>query len=137
MSEGIYDQTLTLTIPANIAGVAQTATLVPALGDVILYEVRFLFPTGCHGNVGIQVLNSNVPIIPFNNTGAQNTFPGGYVVGDGLTEPYEWGQESASALKVIGFNQGQFVHTVTLTFSYTPVAATALVPNASAIIPIS
>lgn len=72
-------------------------------------RVDVTIPPGNNGLAGVQIANAGVPVIPYN--------PGGFLVGNGQTIPIPLtGAITSGSWQLIGYNTGQYDHTVYVTF---------------------
>lgn len=75
--------------------------------------VTVVVPAGANGAVGFQVLNSGLPVIPYNGDG--------WVIAS--QEVITWpltGQITSGSWQVAGYNLGKYDHTVYLRFLLSP-----------------
>lgn len=104
-----------VTIPAG----TQIAT--PASADISFpeYEVeiiQWVIPPGPNGLVGFRIANAGVPVIPYGSND--------WIVGN--NEAPAWplsGQITSGSWQVIGYNLGQYDHTIQFRFAVSPVRA--------------
>jgi hypothetical protein len=92
-------------------------------------NITVFVPPGNNGTVGFWIANAGVPMIPYN--------PGGFLVGNNEVIPLPLtDQITSGSWQLIGFNLGQFPHTLYVRFylSVIPlVAGAAGVPDLAAL----
>lgn len=111
---------LDLTCPLTAPGAPSFSTLVtpvPNLGDVMLLTWRVLIPDGHAGLTGVQLLQNNVPIVPFGNPNNP------YVVGNDIERVFPINAEVDQGLAVGQINEDIYNHTHYMIFEYTPISA--------------
>lgn len=72
-------------------------------------SIHWLFPSGCNGFVGVQIGTRTVPVVPYG--GSSWLIRSGDSAGFDMTDMHTTGDWS-----LIGYNTGQYPHTVHLTY---------------------
>ena len=97
-----------VTIPAGTLKIAPLA-VATRFEDNQVERIEWLFPTGCQGQVGIQIGSRSVPVIPDN--------PALFFVRSGDSSGFDLdGMHTTGDWSVIGYNTGVFAHTIQVTF---------------------
>lgn len=97
-----------VTIPAGTLKAAPLVTLTQFEPNVV-ERIDWLFPDGCQGTVGIQIGARATPILP--------DMPGQYIIRSGDSSGYDLsGVHTTGDWSVIGYNTGQFPHTIHVTY---------------------
>jgi hypothetical protein len=111
--------TFDVTIPAGTAKATPLVTPT-TFADNVVERIEWTFPDGCNGLVGIQIGARKVPVLPPQTD--QFVVRSGSMQGidlDGMHTTGDW--------SVIGYNTGQFDHTVHVQFTlHRPVPETPL-----------
>lgn len=92
----------------------QTTTI--DLGDVYCYSVELEVPNGPHGVLFFYMQYAGTQILPWGPNGT-------YLNVDDYTHTFPVDAELAKGLQVVGYNLGNFTHTVFFRFLATPIAA--------------
>lgn len=101
-------KTFQVTIPAGTAK-ATPVTLPTTFEPNIVDSIEWTFPHGCNGKVGIQIGARSVPVLPGDRAQFYTTSGDTHAIGlDGHHDSGDW--------SVIGYNTGQFNHTVQVVF---------------------
>lgn len=104
-----------MTVP-RLTLLAAPVTLAMDMPARTVRHVRVRIPPGPNGQVGFAIAMAGVPVIPTNT--------GGYIVGN--DETIEWDLANlpdSGAWQLIAYNLGQLAHTLYVTFSVDPPAA--------------
>lgn len=84
------------------------------LGDIWLYSVNVKVPPGPGGCMGFQITHSGQSFLPWGNAST-------FLLLDSEEVDFSVGTEIAGTMKVVGYNQGFWPHTIYLRFEYTPI----------------
>ena len=104
-----------ITIPPGTQQNAPQTTNID-LGGVWCYSVEVEVPSGPHGVMGFRIQYAGTQVVPWG-------VGGGWLVVDDYEKTYPWGAEVGSSLQVVGYNLGNFAHSVFLRFLATPIAS--------------
>lgn len=103
-----------VTIPAGTA-IANAITTPLAIGDVFAHNVEVMVPKGPNGHVGFAITYAGTQLIPWGPAGT-------WLIVDQYDNVFDLGVELGASLGLVGYNVGNYPHTVYLRFAATPIA---------------
>jgi hypothetical protein len=111
--------------PAGTA-IASPQTTTILAGDNYVQWIRWRFPPGPSGTLGISFWNGKAQIVPW-------TGEGSFIPGDNETETAQVGFQCFGQLNLVSYNIGQYQHEIIVSVQYQPIAVTlATVPPPAA-----
>lgn len=87
-----------------------------SVGDLWVYSVEIEVPKGSAGLMGFALQYAGTQIIPWSTTAS-------FVVADDYQHTFPIDAELGKGLKLVGYNQGAWAHTIYLRFLGVPIAA--------------
>jgi hypothetical protein len=94
----------------------QTTTILA--GDNYVQWIRWRFPPGPSGQLGISFWNLAAQIVPWTGEGT-------FIPGDNETETAEVDYQCLKALNLVTYNTGQYNHSIIVSVQYQPISVTS------------
>ena len=105
-----------ISTPSGTLSTAPQTTTVLS-GDNYVQWIRWRFPPGPSGQLGISFWNLSAQIVPWVGEGT-------FIIGDNESETAEVDYQAFKSLSLVSYNTGQYAHSIIISVQYQPIAVT-------------